>query len=354
MEAARLSRAAFLCLERRLHARDNPVSAAQVDDKVFGMKWLVVIVVVGVGLPLIGWALFLRGASGTFPILMDGTYVGTVNVEGGSTTYPWSVVKEPNDQSLAVFVGDVRIPAQRVDPRDPSGKTRLPLIVGATETRLRFTGKELAQGEYGGEFINPISNERGTWTLRKVPSDPIATTLEDDLSRWYALWNELEGLEDDIQKAQAKADQHRSAVDSLNGYVSDGDALKKTANERLGRAGSEIESMRADLAGQQQLLDQRIRDFELSQRISPEGALVFLSRQTIQRESRWVELTLKLLSPESSPGFQQAIEKARRVKNLKRQIAQERGNSTKAGEEAGHGAPKRETENEEEFYGQLQ
>jgi hypothetical protein len=65
-------------------------------------------------------------------------------------------------------------------------------------------------------------------------------------------------------------------------------------------------------------------------------------------------LTLKLLSPESSPGFQQAIEKARRVKNLKRQIAQERGNSTKAGEEAGHGAPKRETESEEEFYGQLQ
>jgi len=318
------------------------------------MKWLIGIVVVGVVLPIVAWALFLRGASGTFPILMDGTYVGTFGVEGAATRYPWSVVKEPNGESLAVFVGDVRVPAQRVDARDPSGKTRLPLIVGTSETRLRFTGNELAQGEYGGDFINPISNERGAWTLRKVPSDLIATALEDDLSRWYALWHELEGLEDDIQRAQAKADEHRSAVDSLNSYMSDGDALKKTANERLGRAGSEIESMRADLAGQQQLLDQKIRDFELSQRISPEGALVFLSRQTIQRESRWVELTLKLLSPESSPGFQQAIEKARRVKNLKRQIAQERGNASKAGAETGQGAPKREIESEEEFYGQLQ
>lgn len=330
------------------------MSAAQVDDKVSGMKWLIGIVVVGVVLPIVAWALFLRGASGTFPILMDGTYVGTFGVEGAATRYPWSVVKEPNGESLAVFVGDVRVPAQRVDARDPSGKTRLPLIVGTSETRLRFTGKELAQGEYGGDFINPISNERGAWTLRKVPSDLIATALEDDLSRWYALWHELEGLEDDIQRAQAKADEHRSAVDSLNSYMSDGDALKKTANERLGRAGSEIESMRADLAGQQQLLDQKIRDFELSQRISPEGALVFLSRQTIQRESRWVELTLKLLAPESSPGFQQAIEKARRVKNLKRQIAQERGNASKAGAETGQGAPKREIESEEEFYGQLQ
>jgi hypothetical protein len=318
------------------------------------MKWLIGVIVVGVGLPLVAWALFLRGESGAFPLLLDGTYVGTFGVEGGATRYPWSVVKEPNGQSLAVFVGDVRIPAQRIDARDPSGKTRLPLIVGTTETRLRFTGKELAQGEYGGDFINPISNERGTWMLRKVPSDPIATALEDDLSRWYALWHELESLEDDIQKAQAKADQHRSAVDSLNSYVLDGDTLKKTANERLGRAGSEIESMRVELAEQRQLLDQKIRDFELSQRISPEGALVFLSRQTIQRESRWIELTLQLLSPESSPGFQQAIEKARRVKNLKRQIAQERGGSTKAGAEADHGASKREIESEEEFYGQLQ
>ena len=333
---------------------DNPVSVARMDDKVFGMRWFIGIVVVGVGLSLAGWALFLRGASGTFPVLMDGTYVGTFGVEGESTTSPWSVVKEPNGESLAVFVGDVRIPAQRVDARDPSGKTRLPLIVGTSETRLRFTGREIAQGEYGGDFINPISNKRGAWMLRKIPSDPITTTLEDDLSRWYALWNELEGLEDDIQKAQAKADQHRSAVDNLYSYVTEGDALKKTANERLGRADSQIESMRADLAEQQRLLDQKIRDFELTQRISPEGALVFLSRQTIQRESRWVDLTLKLLSPESSPGFQQAVEKARRVKNLKRQIAEERGEAAKSSGNAGPGGPKREAESEEEFYGQLQ
>jgi hypothetical protein len=320
-------------------------------------KLLVAIVVLGACLMCLGWALYSRSASGAFPVIADGSYVGTFVVEGASSVYPWSVVKDANSQALAVFVGDVRIPAQRVDPRDPSGKTRLPLIIGTAETRLRFVGKELAPGEYGGDFLNPISNEKGTWKLRKIPDDPIATTLEDDLSRWYALWQELEGLEGEIQSAQAKADQYRSAVDNLYRYVSDGDALKKTANDRLGRADSQIETLRAELAEQQQALDQKIRDFDLAQRISPEGALVFLSRQTIQRESRWVELTLKLLTPESSPGFQQAVEKAHRVKTLKRQIAEQRENGERSGAAATGGsrwAPKREAESEEEFYGQLQ
>jgi hypothetical protein len=212
----------------------------------------------------------------------------------------------------------------------------------------------VASGEYRGDFIDPLSNEKGTWRLLKVPSDAIAAGLEDDLTRWYALWQELESLEGEIQQAQAKADQQRSAVENLHQYVSDGDALKKTANERLGRADSQIEAMRGELVEQQRLLDQRIRELELAQRISPEGALVFLSRQTIQRESRWVELTLKLLSPESSPGFQQAIEKARRVKSLKREIAAERGSQSDSSAGENRWAPKRELESEEEFYGQMQ
>lgn len=318
------------------------------------MRWFVVAGVVGIAAVVAGWTLYAGRASGAFPGLVEGTYVGTFSGEGGGPSYPWSVVKEPKNEALAVFVGDVRIPAQRIDPRDPSGKTRLPLIVGSADARLRFTGKEVASGEYGGEFINPISNEKGAWRLRKVPSDAIAGSLEDDLTRWYALWQELDAVEGEIQQAQAKADQSRSAVDNLHQYVADGDTLKKTASERLGRADSQIDSLRGELIEQQRLLDQKIRDFELAQRISPEGSLVFLSRQTIQRESRWIELTLKLLSPESSPGFQQAVEKARRVKSLKREIGEERSATTGPALSDTKGTPKREVESEEEFYGQMQ
>ncbi len=319
------------------------------------MRWFVVVGGIGaVCLALLGWAWYGFRSPGAFPNLVQGAYVGTFSIEHGGASYPWSVVKETNSEALAVFVGDIRIQAQRVDVKDPSGKTRLPLIIGSSDARLRFTGNEVSPGEYAGEFINPISNEKGSWRLRKVPSDSIAAGLEDDLTRWYALWQELDGLEGEIHEAQVKADQHRSAVDSLHQYVSDGDTLKKTASERLGRADSQIDSLRGELIEQRSLLDQKIRDFELAQRISPEGALVFLSRQTIQRESRWIELTLKLLAPGSSPEFQQAIEKAQRVKTLQREINQERSVARKPSAEGSPGTPKRETESEEEFYGQMQ
>lgn len=81
---------------------------------------------------------------------------------------------------------------------------------------------------------------------------------------------------------------------------------------------------------------------------------MFLSRETIQRESRWIELTLKLLAPEMSPGFDQALERAERVRALQRQIAEERDAIARQGEAERYRGEASETTREEEFYGQLQ
>jgi hypothetical protein len=202
--------------------------------------------------------------------------------------------------------------------------------------------------------LNPVSDERGTWILRRIPPDPIAPALKDDLSRWFALWQELESVEGEIQKKQQEVDERMSSVDNLRAYVSDEDELKKTADRRLGRADSELDAARAELGDRQAQLDRAIRDFELTERISPQGKLVFLSREAIQRDSRWIELTLKLLEPETSPGFHQAVERAQRIKELKRKIAEERDGALQRGEAESYRGEHNQTEEEEAFYGQLQ
>jgi hypothetical protein len=314
-------------------------------------------------LALVVFFLLLAGAgayfvfdrySATFPTLAPGTYVGLCKFQDGGRTLPWGVVGDERASTVAVFVGDVRIPAQRVATHDPTGRSRLPLLVGGADARLRFTGKEVSPGEYGGEFFNPISNERGTWTLQRVPGETIAPALKDDLTRWFALWQELESVEGEIQKAQQQIDERKASVDNLHAYVSDGEILKKTADQRLGRADSELDAARAELSDRQAQLDRAIRDFDLSERISPQGKLVFLSRQAIQRDSRWIELTLKLLAPETSPGFQQAVERAQRVKELKRKIAEERDAAAQRGDAERYGGERNQTQEEEAFYGQLQ
>jgi hypothetical protein len=237
---------------------------------------------------------------------------------------------------------------------DPLGKTRLPLVVGEAGVRLRFIGTSVESGRYEGSYLDPITQEQGSWTLIKIRSEEPSLNSEQGLIRWFALWQEIERIELEIQDAQTKADQQRASIDNLHRHVTDEDGLRKTADIRLGRTDSELEGARNELQLRQQQVDKVIRDFDLSQRISQEGKLVFLARETIQRESRWIELSLKLLAPETSLGFDQALARAERVQTLKRQIKKEREIVVHKSTEERYRGTSEETQHEEEFYGQLQ
>jgi hypothetical protein len=218
-----------------------------------------------------------------------------------------------------------------------------------------MTGEASGQpGEFEGDYLNPISQERGGWKLTKLATNPGSAKADHEVTTWFSILGEIEHIEEEVQTAQQRADQQRASIDSLHRYVNEDDTLKKTADMRLGRADSALEAARADLQQRQAQLDRASRDFDLSQRISQEGKLVFLSRETIQRESRWIELSLKLLSPETSLGFDQALERAERVQSLRREIAKERDAAVRRTTEQRYKGETRETQNEEEFYGQLQ
>lgn len=310
-------------------------------------------------LALLGGSVFLlaRWYTAAFPDLAPGVYVGTLKSDSPKRVFPFIVAKRANEQSLAVAIGDLRVSAQRIAPIDPFGKTRQPLVIGQSDVRLRLTGSETAEGRYAGDYDDPISRESGSWTLEKARLSGIDQGTETELSRWFSIWQELSSIESEIQTAQKQVDEQRQSIDDLHSYVSDGSTLRKTADVRLGRADSEIDSARDDLRERQRRLDRELRDFDLSQRISQEGRLVFLSRETIQRESRWIELTLKLLEPETSIGFDQALERAERVRALKNAIAKERAEPKDRDERTPTPTSlKRETETdkEEEFYGQLE
>jgi hypothetical protein len=319
------------------------------------MRKLLPLVVLAIGLGVFGGLLLFRRYTAAFPDLSSGIYVGLLKPQTTSQTpIPWLVARFPGEHSLAVGIGDVRFPAQRVAPVDPLGKTRLPLVVGEGGVRLRFTGTSVESGSYEGSYLNPITQEQGSWTLKKVRAEEPSLNSEQGLIRWFALWQEIERIELEIQDAQAKADQQRASIDNLHRHVTDEDGLRKTADMRLGRTDSELESARNELQVRQKQLDKVIRDFDLSQRISQEGKLVFLARETIQRESRWIELSLKLLAPETSLGFDQALARAERVQTLKRQIKREREAVVHKSTEDRYRGTSAETQHEEEFYGQLQ
>lgn len=304
---------------------------------------------------LIGGLAVFRRYTAVFPDLDPGVYVGTIEKDQDGLKVPWCVVKHQGEHSLAVGVGDVRVAAQRVAPVDPSGTTRLPLTIGDSTTRLKFTGNQAEQPHrYEGRYYNPISNEKGEWKLARVSAESVPIKTDHELVRWFSLWQEVERLEEQILVSQRSADEQRSKIENLHRYVADEDVLRKTADVRLGRTDSALSAARDELALRQSQLDRGLSDFDLSQRISQEGKLVFLSRETLQRESRWIELTLKLLAPETSIGFEQAFERAERVRSLKASIAQERKAMIQKAADERPRNDGSETRAEEEFYEHLQ
>jgi hypothetical protein len=196
------------------------------------------------------------------------------------------------------------------------------LVVSSPEVRLRLTG--LRRGDrFEGECLNPLTGEKGSWFL--LPQEPPQQPewYREELQGWLNAVEQLKGVEHSLEVTQKRYDLQQEKAELVGRYVADEKGLKENAAERLGASSSALVVARAELAKVRTQLDEVNRNVELSQRVSTRGRLVLLARESLLRESRWIEITLKLVAPETEPGFDQQVERSQRVKTLQEEIAAE-------------------------------
>ena len=239
-----------------------------------------------------------------FPALPPALYAGVLQGAGGRNIGLF-IDSTRGAHDLSVALGEGALPSQRAMTVDSSGSTALPLILSGKNSRVRLIGFERSTGRYEGDFIDPITNENGSWFLERVVISEAPAALSEDLSSWGLAYREL------------ISGKHQTSP-------------------------SQVE------------LDADLRNLELAQRSSPEGRLVALGREGIQRESHWIEQVLQLKPPEKSPTFDSDLQRAYRVRDLLDQIAEQK--RLLSGSE--YAEPERdlnrETQSEQEFYNELQ
>jgi len=288
-----------------------------------------------------------------FPQLRPGTYAGTlVSSQGGSTT-PWWVESTVGNPDLFVSIGRERIPAQRGVVVEPSSGTRLPLIVSGPERRLRIIGREDDEGGYAGDYSDPITSEEGTWRLKRFDTAPLAKGDHDDLVEWVTTWQSLRAVESKIEEIKRSYDSDDERIQKLQRYAVEGDSLQKAAGSRLTATAEALNEIKKQNAARKGELEGLLRNTDIARRISPEGHLVELSRESIQREGKWIEQALQLTAPEISSGFEQDYERALRVKALQDQVSDERALIRNLTEGPRYRERDSERESEEEFYNEL-
>jgi len=314
---------------------------------------LVIFVMSCMALVVVG-VLLWRDMTRAFPEIAPGKYVGMIRPHERGEALVLYVQRDADAPMVAVALGSPGTSAQKVPIKDPLGGTRLPLIITGQDLRLRLTGDRRDERRYEGEYFDPIRDRHGKWYLDRIDSDSDIDREDGDLREWIGMVKELHNIEAAIELVKRKYDAQKNKIDKLSRYVVDEGALKQTASSRLSDTSSALDSLKTDVEKLQVDLDTTMRNADLSQRISPKGRLVILSRESLQRESRWIEITLKLLAPETAPGFEEQLERARRVKAIQDQIEAEYRRIEELEGMNRNYRSGNEIESEEEFYRGLQ
>jgi hypothetical protein len=302
---------------------------------------------------VVGGALFFREYNRVFPALSPGFYGGMIVAADKKRGVPWTIEVRPGGTEVYVSIGEEDLPAQRALVVEPSSGTRLPLIVSGEGRRLRITGVQQEEGRFKGEYSDPISAEKGAWTLDRVSFSELNNENRAALIAWGNAWNvgyatssAIQELQKKIEltKAQTSQVQEVSAKsEGLRALLPPTDAERVATNEKAER---EITSKKGELTV-------LIQNLDLSNKVSPAARLVALSRESIQRDAAWIENALHLTAPEESADFDEKYERARRVKALQDQIADERGLLKNIKEAPRYRREGAEINEEEEFYNGL-
>ena len=314
---------------------------------------LLVIFCIGIVALVVGGFMLVREFNRGFPQLRPGIYAGTLVSEGDGKALPWWVEASVGNPDIFVSIGVDGVPAQRGVIVEPSSRTRLPLIVSGEARRFRITGREDEEGSYEGDYADPITSDRGRWKLQRVEVGGLEKAERDGLVDWVTTWQALRAVEVKIEEVKEGFDTVEGRIEKLHRYAVEGDSLQKAADSRLSSTASSLDDISKNNAAKRGELDELLRNIDISKRVSPEGRLVELSRESIQREGRWIERALQLSAPEMSGGFEQDYERALKVKALQDQIDDERGLIQNLTEGPRYREKNSERESEEEFYNEL-
>jgi hypothetical protein len=315
---------------------------------------LAVLFCVGIVVLVGGGIVLVRDFNRAFPQLRPGSYAGTLMSRDTNDTIPWWVEASVGNPDLFVSVGLPGMLAQRGVVVEPSSNTRLPLIVSGTNRRFRIIGREDDNGAYEGAYTDPITSERGTWRLKRFEISPLEKVVRDDLVEWVTTWQSLRSVETKIEEVKNIYDTDEGRIEKLHRYAVEGDSLQKAASSRLSSTAAALEELKRENSAKKGQLDELIRNIDISKRVSHEGRLVELGRESISREARWFEQALHIAAPDVSGNFDAAYERALKVKALQDQISDERGLIRSLTEGAQYRGQDRERESEEAFYHELQ
>lgn len=306
------------------------------------LAWATVLIVLSGSLYLSLQMLFGGGARDGFPAVKPGSYLGTVAhvfPEGNEEHAILYVERQLDDDSL--FFAVLKN-GYKPETFNLLGETGLPPInIVSADGKLRFTGTQRSPGVYSGDVSNLDTRAQGEWTLSLIPesgnSKPSAE-IEQQVTHWLKLRAALYSTDAKIKMAESTVPEQKKEIEKLTNFLTEGKTLKTRSDKKLIEVQAELTAVQSKLKNKQREAKELAKQLEVSQHVTNAGKLVVLSRDSLDREKRWIESMFKTSPEESSGDLAREIERGERILDLRAKIEEAKNKLSRLIRERGTGA----------------
>lgn len=268
----------------------------------------------------------------TFPQLEPGSYSGVLegaisSPDGKAINLYMERLPGSDEVFVVVFAPGWGAVSASLAEGYSGVETLTPLTVATRGGKLKFVGSRSSSGTYSGQVTLLGSKGSGSWKLEPFldrrnhllnAEDIIETTARLNISA------ELRDVSARVAALEMLVPQQRAEIERLTGYIAEGVTLKERATQRLASAKQDLEKARAEFKVQESEARRLAEQLQISERVTPLGKLVSLSRESLERENRWLESMFRSNVALVSPEFESIMQRNERVRELKSKIIEAR------------------------------
>lgn len=276
-----------------------------------------------------------------FPAIEPASYFGTIEgVFAGVDNSVTRLYVERQGGSDDIVVVIVRagwepqiVSAVARDGRAGASEWILPVTVSGPDGTLRLIGTRSAPGEYVGGVVNVDTGKEGSWRISTVGRDTMIEVADGvETKLWLSLKHELAEVDDQIRETERRIPSQKAEIDKLTQFISEGERLKSSADEKFVRVKEQLKEAQSELKRYQEEARKLESQLELAQRFTGMGRLVSLSRETLERDGRWIDSMLRGDAASNQAEVDRAVARAEAILRTKRQIERlRRGAGSDAG-----------------------
>lgn len=256
----------------------------------------------------------------SLPVFSPGIFAGKIAIDR-----QLDLVALKRGDTLIIAVADKEWPpVSRLNNRS-GGETADVFEILSPSGPVFLSGEREDSGIFSGEVLDRNQKRIGTWNLQPLAEQDFLKTEKnlDALSRFLRLNAELHQVNSQISASEVTVERQKSEIQRLSAYLTEGKSLKQDSDQTYNEK-------RAELAALQQVKEKKLKEaaslkekFEISQRFSGMGKLVYLSRSILDAEKAWLNSMYESAAGNLDRDFEELVARAERIMTIKNEIAME-------------------------------